>query len=149
MEVIDLRILEAVQQEIPLCSEPFSVIASQLDIDVDELLARLHRLVETGHIKRIGGIFDSRRLGYCGTLCGMQVPEDRIEEVAAILNGYPGITHNYLRDDDNFNMWFTVQALGNEELERMLKQIIKETGITSLIDLPSVESYKIKVKFDV
>ena len=50
---------------------------------------------------------DSRKIGFYSTLCAVQVPEDKIEAVAAVINQLPGVTHNYLRDHD-YNIWFTL-----------------------------------------
>ena len=148
MDNIDINLMRAVQADLPLVHEPFAAIAAEIGISAEEVLMRLQILLDTGHIKRIGGMFNSKKLGYCGTLCGMKVSDERITEVAAILDAYPGITHNYLREDDAFNMWFTLQAEGRESLLLILDIIHEQTGINEIIELPSRKSYKIRVKFN-
>ena len=53
-----------------------------LRITEEEVIARLQSLMESGVIRRLGGVFDSRKLGYSGTLCAMNIPDERIRAVA-------------------------------------------------------------------
>ena len=47
--------------------------------------------------------------------------DDKIDEVAEVINGYSGVSHNYLRKGKNkelpFNIWFTMSAPSKEKLE--------------------------------
>ena len=71
---------------------------------------------EEGIIRRIGAVFDLRRLGFASTLCAARVPEDQDQGIRGkIVNACPGVTHNYRRDDQ-YNIWFTLIAPGEEEL---------------------------------
>ncbi|MCL1790970.1 MAG: Lrp/AsnC family transcriptional regulator [Peptococcaceae bacterium] len=148
MDLIDRELLNRVQEGIPVTEQPYAELAAGLGICEDDVMARLRSLMEAGVIRRMGGVFDSRRLGYKGTLCAMQVPQDRIEDVAAVVNRYPGITHNYLRRHA-YNMWFTVLSRSQEMTEGILAEIKKDTGIENLLNLPSRRFFKVRVKFDV
>jgi len=76
----------------------------------------------------------------------MKVPEEKLEDVAKIVNSYHGVTHNYLRDFE-YNMWFTVIAPSHEDLESTLEEIKERTNIDDLLNLPAVNFYKINVNF--
>ncbi|MCL6610630.1 MAG: AsnC family transcriptional regulator [Peptococcaceae bacterium] len=147
LDNLDRELLSIVQSGLPVTEEPYRELAEILGTTEEDILARLKRLVGNGTIRRLGGIFDSRRLGYTGTLCAMKVPPEKIEAVAEIVNRYPGVTHNYLRDHD-YNMWFTVLAPGKEDVDRVLEEIKTRTGIADLISLPAVKLFKIRVNFD-
>ncbi len=54
-------------------------------------------------------MFDSRRLGYASTLCAAKVPEEKMQHFVEVVNGYPGVTHNYRRGHE-YNVWFTFIA---------------------------------------
>ena len=88
-------IIDIAQDDFPLTSEPYREIASLLGESEDDVILRLKRLKDEGVIRRLGAILDSKKLGYCSTLCAMQVPIHRIDQVARIVNDYPGVTHNY------------------------------------------------------
>ncbi|AEF94394.1 putative transcriptional regulator, AsnC family [Desulfotomaculum nigrificans CO-1-SRB] len=148
LDHIDRRLLNLVQSEFPICLEPYRVLAERLGISEQEVLDRLEHLMKQDIIRRLGGVFDSRKLGYKGTLCAIKVPPDRIEEVAAVVNSYIGITHNYLRDHE-YNMWFTVLAQSPAKVEQILAEIKQATGIEDIINLPSKRFFKVLVNFDV
>ena len=148
LDQTDRRLLNLIQAEVPLCPEPYKVLAEKLGVTEQEVLDRLERLMQQDIIRRLGGVFDSRKLGYKGTLCAIKVPADRIDEVASVINNYIGITHNYLREDE-YNMWFTVLAQSPDKVQQILTEIKDKTGIEDIIDLPSQKFFKVLVNFKV
>lgn len=147
LDYTDRKLLNLIQTDFPLVPEPYREIGEVLGIGEDEVIGRIRLLLENGVIRRLGGIFDSRKLGYTGTLCAMRVAEDRIDEVATVVNSFPGVTHNYIREH-SFNMWFTVLAQSKEKLDEILDKIKENTGIEDIITLPAENIFKIRVKFD-
>ncbi|MBQ9401834.1 MAG: hypothetical protein IKE56_08955 [Lachnospiraceae bacterium] len=124
MEQTDIKLLTLLQKEIPLISDPYAGIASMLDgsISRQEVLSRAAQWKESGMIRRISGFFDPGRLGYRSVLCAMTVAEEHLEEMADLLEGFPGITHNYLRDH-MLNMWFTLCCRDGAEEDRIIGKI--------------------------
>ena len=148
MDTIDKAILNRIQSDFPITSRPFLTIAEELELTEDEVMKRISRLKEIGIIRRIGGNFVPNKLGYVSTLCAAKVPEDKIERFAKIVNRYPGVTHNYLREN-NFNVWFTFIAPSMEEIEQHLQEIARESGISEILNLPATKVFKIKAQFAV
>lgn len=145
LDDIDRRLLVRVQEGLPLDPEPFRRLGEELGIDAAEVLHRLEELKRCRIIRRLGGVFNTPALGRAGTLVAMKVPADRLEEVAAIVNGYDGVTHNYARDHE-YNLWFTLVAGSPEELEWTIDEIKSRTGIEDILNLPTEKMYKIGVK---
>ena len=143
----DKLILNRIQSEFPITTRPFKSIAAALNLTEEDVIKRVRRLKETGIIRRIGGNFVPEKLGYVSTLCAAKVPGDKIDVFAAAVNRYPGVTHNYQRDNE-FNIWFTFIAPSREEIEQNLKDIAAETGVTEILNLPATRVYKIKAQFD-
>lgn len=148
MDETDRRLLNLIQEDFPLTAEPFAALADRLGIAPGEALARTARLKETGVIRRIGAIFDLKRLGFASTLCAARVPEARVAAFVAVVNARPGVTHNYRRDDD-YNVWFTLIAPGEAELAAELDGLRRETGIDDILSLRAVRTFKINARFDV
>jgi DNA-binding Lrp family transcriptional regulator len=142
----DRRLLNLIQVDFPLTPEPYRVLAESLGLREEEVIRRIGRMCGEGVIRRLGGIFDSRRMGYSGTLCAMRVEPERIEEVAGVVNAFPGVTHNYIREHD-YNMWFTVIAESREKLDEILNAVQARTGL-EVITLPAENIFKIRVNFD-
>lgn len=143
---IDRKLLNIIQSNFPTDKEPYKELAKNLEINEEEVLSRIKKMMENNIIRKLGWIFDSRKLGYVGTLCAIKVSPDRVEEVSAVINKYSGVTHNYLREHE-YNMWFTLLGSGKDEINNIIEEIKSLTGIKDLISLPSKKLFKIKVNF--
>ncbi|MCF8067083.1 MAG: AsnC family transcriptional regulator [Desulfobacterales bacterium] len=148
MDDIDRSILNRIQSDFPITSRPFLSIAEELGLDEADVIKRVSQLKEDDIIRRIGGNFFPEKLGHVSTLCAAKVPEDKIDLFAKKVNCYPGVTHNYLREDD-YNIWFTFISPSKEEIENNLKEISEDTGVTEILNLPATRVFKIKAQFDV
>ncbi len=147
MDEIDRALLNRIQSDFPIHSRPYLVIANELGLTEKEVLRRLSVLKTKGIIRRIGGNFVPEKLGYVSTLCAAKVPEDMVDLFAKAVNRYPGVTHNYLRDN-TYNIWFTFIAPSMAEIVGNLQQISRDTGITDIINLPATDVFKIKAHFN-
>ena len=148
MDEVDKTILNEIQSSFPITSRPYRDLGSRIGISEDEVLDRIRRLKKEGIIRRIGGNFHSRHLNFTSTLCAAKVPEKKIDHFVSIVNRYPGVTHNYLRNH-GYNVWFTFIAQDMAQIDRALKAVREETGISEILSLPAVTLFKIKVDFDV
>ncbi len=151
---LELKILEIIQQRIPVCPRPFELIAAELrragnEISEDEVVKKIESLYTSGYIRRIGPIFDSAMLGFKSALAAIKVEESRLEEISIIINAFTGVTHNYLRDDPVYNVWFTVTAESEDEIRNIIEFIKRASGSNDYLMLPAEKTYKIKVNFKV
>ena len=147
MDAIDKKILNIVQKEFPVVAEPFKVVAERVGITEDEVLERISRLKQEGIIRRIGAVFDSKKMGFVSTLCAAQVPEEKLKAFVEVVNSYAGVTHNYRRDYE-YNVWFTFIAPDEETLEKSLAEIRETTGVIDIISMPAVRTFKIDATFE-
>ncbi|MGD2184906.1 MAG: AsnC family transcriptional regulator [Desulfobacterales bacterium] len=143
---VDRDILNKIQSDFPITSRPYRTIAEDLGLSENEVLRRVSRLKASGIIRRIGGNFTPEKLGFVSTLCAAKVPEDKVSHFAEVVNRYPGVTHNYRRQN-KFNIWFTFIAPSMDEINTSLQQIAAETGITDILNLPATRVFKIKAEF--
>jgi DNA-binding Lrp family transcriptional regulator len=147
MDEIDKKILNILQKEFPLVERPFRVVAKKCGISEDETISRVQRMKDEGIIRRIGAVFDGNKLGRVSTLCAARVPEETIDSFVQIVNANKNVTHNYRRDHE-YNIWFTVSAATAEELEAFLADVKEKTGITDILDMRAVRTFKINASFD-
>jgi len=147
MDDVDRGLLNEIQTGFPITGRPFQELGVRLNCSEKEILARVRRLKSKGIIRRIGGNFDSKRLGFATTLCAAKVPEEKIREFIEVVNRYPEVTHNYLRDD-RYNIWFTFVARSAELIDRYMEEIEEQTGVREILNLPAVKTFKILVDFD-
>ena len=148
LDPTDSAILNRIQSNFPITSRPWLTVADELDLTEKEVLDRVARLKADGIIRRIGGNLVPGKLGFVSTLCAASVPDDKIDHFAEIVNSYPGVTHNYQRDN-TYNVWFTFIAPSRDEIEKNLKQIAKDSGIDDILNLPATKVFKIRAEFEV
>ena len=142
---LELQLLNDYQHDFPLEAEPFAAIAERLGVGQAEILQTLKRLQQQGTVSRVGAVFRPRSIGV-STLAALAVAEDKLEEVAQMVNSYPEVNHNYQREH-HYNLWFVVAATDEVVLQRVLKEIEECSGCKVLI-LPLVEEYHIDLGFD-
>jgi DNA-binding Lrp family transcriptional regulator len=143
---MDRAILNLIQSDFPITPRPYLAIAQRLGFSENDVIKRLDRLKKKGIIRRIGGNFVPEKLGFVSTLCAARVPEDKIQSFAKAVNRYPGVTHNYQRDN-KYNVWFTFIAPSMKEIEENLENISRQTGIKEIINLPATKVFKIRAHF--
>ncbi|MCL6088096.1 MAG: AsnC family transcriptional regulator [Actinobacteria bacterium] len=148
MDNIDRKLLNLIQDNFPVDSRPYLKLARRLGISEKDVISKINYFKKKGIIRRLGVIFDSKKLGYESTLCAIKVPKSNINEVAEIINSIPDVTHNYLRKH-KYNMWFTLIAPDNEAINRIFMEIRRDTGIEDIINLPAVKVFKINAIFNV
>lgn len=147
LDSLDRSLLNALQREFPLVPQPFSQIAHQLDAPPEEVLARASRLKSSGTIRQISAIFDPRALGYRSSLVAFEVPPERVDDAAAVVNRNPGVSHNYLRQH-RYNLWFTLTVHPARSLEEEVAQLVSGAGARRARVLPALRVFKIGVNLD-
>lgn len=146
---VDQRLLNALQAGIPMVRRPYAAVGESVGLDEAEVIRRMGVLKDAAIIRQVSAIFDTRALGYESTLVAAAYPDDRLFEAAKVINGHPGVSHNYRRTH-HFNMWFTlaVEPDARLSLEDTLEILARETGATSMRILPTLMLYKINVQLD-
>lgn len=145
MKDLEKSLLDDFQRDFPLTPRPYAEIARRLGVGEDEVIAALARLAEDGVVSRVGAVFRPHRVG-ASTLAAMTVPEERIEEVAELVNGYREVNHNYQRDH-RVNLWFVITAPERERVEQVIAEIGRRTGLR-VLDLPMIEDYHLDLGFE-
>ncbi len=145
----DIALLDALQDDIPLVPRPWKAIAGRLGMAEDDLLVRVKRLHDAGIIRGISPVLDSRSMGlHAATLVALQVPEERLQETAAIISSFPEVSHNFRRDHP-YPLWFTISAGSEERIRQVLARILHRAGIPDedVLNLPTVRKFKADVRF--
>jgi DNA-binding Lrp family transcriptional regulator len=140
MTALDQSILAIIQDAFPLEERPYKVLAEQLGSDEQSVFEAVENLRKSGVIRRIGGIYDSRSLGFISRLCAGKVID--IEKFATVVNGIPAITHNYVRSHE-YNVWFTVIAQSEDEIRAIVDGLCATTDLHDVHVLSATKKFKI------
>lgn len=144
LDAAALRLVNAYQHQLPVCSRPFAAMAEALGTNEAQVLGTLQALAERGIVSRVGPVFEHRRAG-ASTLAALAVPPARLEAVAGQVNGYREVNHNYEREH-HWNLWFVVTAPDAAAVDAVLQGIADATGVAP-ISLPMVHPFHIDLGF--
>jgi DNA-binding Lrp family transcriptional regulator len=146
IDEVDAALVDGYQSGFPVAELPFRVVAAELGIDEADALERVERLMNAGVFRRFGAVLNPPVIG-SSTLAALQVPDDRFDEVAAVVNGYTQVNHNYRRDHE-WNMWFVVTAGSRDRRDAIVDDIADRAGLETLV-LPMLTDFYIDLEFPV
>lgn len=140
----DRRAINALQGGFPIVERPFAQVAAELGMAEDELVACVTRLREDGVLSRFGPMYDATALGGAFSLCALAVPEERFDAVAAMVNAFPEVAHNYRRGHA-FNMWFVLATERSKDIAGVIARLECATGL-DVLNLPKLEEYHLGLR---
>ncbi|MEX0749939.1 MAG: AsnC family transcriptional regulator [Dehalococcoidia bacterium] len=147
LDATDQHLLNEMQDKFPLIREPFAELAQRIGISQEETIERVAAMRESGVLRQVSPIFDTKALGYATSLVAMSVPDAQLVRAARVVNAHPGVSHNYKRTHA-FNMWFTIAVPPGADLQAHVDVLHEAAGATSTRMLPTLKLYKIGVTLD-
>ena len=79
LDDLDRELLNAVQWDFPLDPRPYAVLGERLGIPEPEVRTRIARVKDSGVLRQLSAIFDTRALGYTSALVAAKVDPDTID----------------------------------------------------------------------
>lgn len=147
MDELDRAIVNNLQGGFPIGDHPFRDAAERLGTTEAELLARIGRLLESGVLTRFGPLYQVEKLGGAFTLAAMAVPDDDFERIAAVVNAFPEVAHNYARSH-RLNMWFVLATETPDGVTETIDRIERATGLP-VLNFPKEAEYFVDLRFSV
>jgi len=153
LSTCDRAIVNAYQGGFPVVADPFEPAAAALEergieIDAEELLARIRAMDEDGTLSRFGPLVNADEIGGTATLVAIHAPDDRYDEVVDAINARPEVAHNYAREHPHLNVWFVVSVADADQVEEVLVEIEAETGQVTY-DLPKLQEFRVSAHFPI
>ena len=152
MTELEQRLLSVIQDAFPLEERPYRRLAEMLNAQGSSgepsresfteqaVFDAVENLRRSGIVRRIGGIYDSHRLGFISRLCAGKVTD--LDKFASAVNGIPAITHNYVRSHE-YNVWFTAIAESEGEIRAIVDGLCASTGLHDVHILTATKKFKI------
>ncbi len=149
--------LSALQRGLELESRPFARLADELGCEESAVIGFIGKCRERGMVRRFGGVFDTRRLGYASALCAARLDSPALDKAAAALAPLKGVTHCYLRElpadwparsgAEKFpNFWFTL-SYPQDTFAAMADEVRARLNGAEVHVLPALRRYKVDVVF--
>ena len=145
---LEVRYVCAMQQDLPVETEPFVAIAGQLGISLEELQKITADMIAAGRLRRFSAVLRHREIGFSANGMGIwAVPGGDAEIVAAgeKMAAYRAVTHCYRRPtypDWPYNIFTMIHARTTEECHAVIVAMAQETGIAEYGVLFSTKEYK-------
>lgn len=144
---LEQTLLDTIQDAFPLEERPYRALADVLNgrgegetVTEQAAFEAVENLRNSGIVRRIGGIYDSHRLGFISRLCAGKVSD--VDKFAAVVNGISAITHNYVRSHE-YNVWFTVIAESEGEIRAVVEGLCSTTDLHEVHILTATKKFKI------
>lgn len=131
---LDLALLEAIQDGLPLTSRPFADIAAQLLITEDEVISHFKRMQNSGTIKRFGLVLQHRPLGYkANSMVVWDVPDGEVDAVAERICTHKFVTLCYCRVRRapvwQYNLYCMIHGREREIVEGQIETLKQSAGL--------------------
>lgn len=139
------------QDDLPETLTPFADLTVRLQgrgVEVTEewVIERTAAWCDSGVIRRFGAAIKHHKTGFASNAMGVwTAPEDRIEEVGAIMASFKEVSHCYERPTAPTwpaNMYTMIHGRSREECEDVARRIREATGLPEPRLLYSVKEFK-------
>lgn len=125
---IDRAIIVATQGGLPLVARPYHAIAESLQLDAEDVMARMRRLHAVGVIRRVGVVPNHYAIGYrANGMSVWDVPDELVDSLGAAVGGFAFVSHCYCRPRRlpqwPYNLFAMVHGKSRDEVEQQVTQI--------------------------
>lgn len=142
LSVVERKILNHIQEGIPLEPRPFDILARRVGINEKILIDKIKGLKEKGIIRSFSAGISHRKLGFKSTLVGLKVSPQNLQAIADDIVSYPEVTHCFLRDGE-YNLW-AVFIYRNDRLKQFLNKMSTRLGENNIMNLSTKKQFKLK-----
>lgn len=144
---LQVRAIMELEYNFPLTStDPYAEVASSLGVDEEALLQELRLLRSKGVLKRVGFYYNFRSQGKDAALVALRAED--IDAIAKATAADPLVTHSYLRDDPDYNVWVVIKRNNMDEILKATEELAHIGRASRYVVLTSVRTYKLSVKYD-
>ena len=133
VDAIDRALIVATQGGLPLVARPYHAIADSLQLDPQDVMRRMQRLLAVGVIRRLGVVPNHYALGYrANGMSVWDVPDEQVDQLGAVVGGFEFVSHCYRRPRRlpqwPYNLFAMVHGKSRDEVEVQVAQIAAFLG---------------------
>jgi len=143
---LQIDLIRQLQQDLPVVSEPFAVIAGNINADVDTVLQQIRAWKSSGLIRRFGAGIRHQQAGFkANGMAVFQVDAQSLAQAGSVLAGYRQVSHCYQRPpvpDWPYNLFAMTHCQSNEQLRDLLSEMVARITPQQYDVLLSTAEYK-------
>ncbi len=137
LDEINRQILNAMENGLDICRNPYAKIAKAVNIDEVILLKRLQQMLDDGILKRMGIVLRHHELGYnANAMIVWNIPDAMVENIAKLIAAEDFITLCYQRPrqlpDWPYNLFCMIHGSKREDVLSQKNDMIKRLGLGNI-----------------
>lgn len=142
----DKALIRVLQEDLPICPEPYHEIARRLGMNPDEVISKVRVWTESGVIRRFGASVRHRSMGYkSNCMVVWNAPEGRVAEAGHLFAGFPEVTHCYRRPTFPgwpYCLYTMIHGTDREGIEALARRMSEAAGLDDYKMVYSVREWK-------
>ena len=137
LDQINRHILNAMENGLDICHNPYAKIAKTVNIDEKILLQRLQQMLDDGILKRMGIVVRHHELGYnANAMIVWDIDDDMVKDIATLIAAEDFITLCYQRPrqlpDWPYNLFCMIHGSKREEVILQKDDMINRLGLGNI-----------------
>ena len=143
---LDKKIINRLSGDLPSDMTPFAALASEIGVDVSDLLATIEDYEKTKVLRRFAAVLAHRNVGFvANALAVWHVPKDSVVETGEIMAGFDEVSHCYERlsyPEWPYNIYTMIHGRDRERCLEIVERIAEATGLRDYTVLFTVREFK-------
>ena len=130
-DTLDLRLVGAIQDGLPLTARPYAAVAERIGLSETQVMRRIGRLLCDGVIKRMGVVVRHHELGYrANAMVVFDAPDDRADALGERLARLAPVTLCYRRTRHRpawpYNLYCMLHGRDRSEVRGWMDELLPE-----------------------
>jgi len=142
----DRRIINELQQDLPLVPRPFAEMPVRLGINEEKFLAQCRSLLSRGVMRRFGAAVNHRKAGFAANaMTCWEAPPEKVVAAGQKLASLREVSHCYERKTNSlwrYNLFAMIHAHTEEACREIADKVSTQTGLTDYVMLFSTREFK-------
>lgn len=139
-------VARALQNDLPLISNPFAELAKDSGLTEAELLECARTLLDRGVIRRYAAVLRHREAGYlANAMVCWKAPREAIDDAGRKLAADPAVSHCYRRPawpGWPYELYTMIHERNEERLDAAIKRLAEASGLREMKILRTVTEFK-------
>ncbi|MBM4452478.1 MAG: Lrp/AsnC family transcriptional regulator [Chloroflexi bacterium] len=150
----DRRVINELQQDLPLTLHPFNFMSTSLSMDINDFLDTCATLIKRKIMRRYSASVNHNSIGFtANAMTCWRVPPDLVEPAGKKIAAFPDVSHCYQRRTGElwpYNLFAMIHADTREKCQALARQVSQEAGLgpdNSIILFSTKEIKKTRVRY--
>lgn len=142
----DKKIIRRLQENISIMETPYSQIASELNMNEEELIKKIKDYSTMGILKRIGAVLYHRKAGFnANAMVVWKIDSEDLDRIGNYIASIPEVSHCYERkpfDSWDYNLYTMIHEKDRESCNKIIESIANDISVYNYKILYSTKELK-------